>query len=108
MSDQQFEIKQALADMGYRKISDSVWGKPLGLTILLFDLDKLSWQQRWKNANGKILLWTTKVYHPIDDFLQWLSATENYYTKDGCVNSTNGPLDFRTERVDIAELLGSL
>lgn len=74
-----------LKSMGYRKMSDGVWAKPVGNHLLTFEMDSMKWTNWFKGADEKMCIWNSSDYgYPplIDDteerFLDWIKGTEAF------------------------------
>ena len=65
------ELMKAATSMGYRKMAprrdDSLWGKPLGWTLLTLDLEKVELIQWFYSGREQIEMWSRNTYNPLED-----------------------------------------
>jgi hypothetical protein len=75
------EMQQFLISMGYRKMKDSIWGKPIGYTILIFDFVTNVIRQTFVGKNGKVMTYDSREIN-IDFFEDELKQFEAWGIKE--------------------------
>ena len=62
------ELKKAAASMGYRPIDpkqeNTLWGKPLGNTLISLDLNEIELTQWFYNGKQELDVWSRDKYNP--------------------------------------------
>lgn len=73
------DIKLALKSMGYRPLSETIWAKPMGYSVLIVNCPTLKWTQLFHDITGKTCVWDSSIYEPpFGEFVEWLAYTECY------------------------------
>ena len=99
------KIKDALLKMGYRTMSPGVFGKPLGHTLITFEIDKMLLTQWFTSPDGKPCIWNSEILNAEDDFLIQIKTIETYGIRVGIGNYSSS-FEFLTPEQVMSGILG--
>lgn len=77
------ELTQFLISMGYRSMNNGkqYYGKPIGFTLLIFNMEKLELKQVFYDANGEMRTWDSIIVD--ENYHIRIKEFEAYQIHDG-------------------------
>lgn len=88
--------EEALLSMGYRRLNQNTYSKPIGFHLLTVELEPEYLISNWfKGANGSNMIWNTDTYSDEEEFLDWIKGFESTMRLDISIH-TNSEFHFLT------------
>jgi hypothetical protein len=79
------EKELILTSMGYRKMKDEIWAKPVGMHLFMYELETDTFTN-WFKSSDIIQIWNSEIYEKDEsvekDFLQFIKYAETYTKTD--------------------------
>lgn len=73
------EKEKALMSLGYRKMAENKYGKPIGYSLFIFEADKFECGEWFRGVDNKIYLMRQEKIQDDNHFLEYLKYFEVSY-----------------------------
>jgi len=91
--------------MGYRRLSDNIYSKPVGYHVYIIKINELEISYIFIGKDNKLHTWSTKILDNCD-LLNSIKSYENYNRRTYCDNIAEIPsFDFLTRLEELEDLI---